>query len=29
MGIVMYDNEFETKENNVWTKDKMNHNRYM
>ena len=22
----MYDNEFETKENKIWTKDKMNHN---
>ena len=23
LGIVMYDNEFETKENNIWTKDKI------
>ena len=23
MGIVIYDNEFETKENRIWTKDKI------
>ena len=23
LGIVMYDNEFETKENKIWTKDKI------
>ena len=23
MGIVIYDNEFETKENKIWTKDKI------
>ena len=23
LGIVKYDNEFETKENNIWTKDKI------
>ena len=23
LGIVMYDNEFETKENRIWTKDKI------
>ena len=25
----MYDNEFETKENKILAKDKMNHNTYM
>ena len=24
----MYDNEFKTKENKIWTKDKLNHNIY-
>ena len=24
----MYDNEFETKENKIWTKDNTNHNTY-
>ena len=26
LGIVIHDNKFETKENKIWTKDKMNHN---
>ena len=25
----MYDNEFETKEKKIWTKDKLNHNIHM
>ena len=28
-GMIMYNNEFKTKEDNNWTKDKFNHNIYL
>ena len=29
LGIVMYNSEFETKENKIWTKIKLNHSIYI